>query len=97
MSNVMDAVISGIVKSAVSEILKKSGLKPSATKRAKRKTRSSTSSTSSQKTRRVVEKSGSSAGSAGRNARDDGARTVAKKQISKRRTSAARSKTKRRS
>lgn len=97
MSNVMDAVISGIVKSAVSEILKKSGLKPTATKRTKRKTRSSTASTSSRKTRRAVEKSGSGSGSAGRNARDPDAPTVAKKQVSKRRTSAARSKTKRRS
>ncbi|MDH6266635.1 hypothetical protein M2360_002031 [Rhizobium sp. SG_E_25_P2] len=97
MSNVMDAVISGIVKSAVSEILKKSGLKPSPTKRTRRKTRSTTASTSSRRTKRVAEKSGSGSGSVGRNARDDGARTVAKKQVSKRRTSAARSKTKRRS
>ena len=89
MSGVMDTLISGIVKSAMNEILKKSGAKATATKRTKRKTRStsSPSPTSRSKTR----KAGPVSGASGR-----GARAPAKKQVSKRRTNSARSKARRR-
>lgn len=94
MAGVMDTLISGIVKSAMSEILKKTGVKPSTTtKRTKRKTRSTSSSPSTTSTRTGKRKptasgGGSSAAGAGR--------APARKQVSKRRTNAARSKTRRR-
>lgn len=92
MAGVMDTLISGIVKSAMNEILKKSGVKASATKRTKRKTRSSTSLTPPSNRSRS-RKAGPVTGTSGRGAR---AVNAAKKQVSKRRTSAARSKAKRR-
>lgn len=96
MAGVMDTLISGIVKSAMNEILKKTGVKATTTKRAKRKTRNtSTPSTTSSRTRK--RKAGPIAGSSGRGSRSTG--TVGappKKQVSKRRTSTARSKTRRR-
>lgn len=96
MPGVMDTLISGIVKSAMSEILKKSGVKSTTTKRSKRKTRSaSTPSTSS--TRRAKRKAGPVSGTSGRGARATATmRTPAKKQVSKRRTITARSKARRR-
>jgi hypothetical protein len=95
MSGLMDTLISGIVKSAMSEILRKTGVKSSTTKRTKRKTRSPSAppTTSSRK-----RKPGPVSGSSGRGARATGTvRTPAKKQVSKRRTNTARSKTRRRS
>lgn len=94
MSGVMDTLISGIVKSAMSEILKKTGVKPtSTTKRTKRKTRTasapSTTSSRSRKRKPAASGGGSSGAGAGR--------APAKKQVSKRRTNSARSKTRRRS
>lgn len=93
MAGVIDTLISGIVKSAMNEILKKSGVKASATKRTKRKTRSSTSLTPPASSSRSKRKAGPISGSSGRGAR---AASAPKKQVSKRRTSAARSKAKRR-
>ena len=46
MAGVMDTLISGIIKSAMSEILKKTGVKATTTKRTKRKTRSTSNSPS---------------------------------------------------
>lgn len=96
MSGVMDTLISGIVKSAMNEILKKSGVKSTTTKRTKRKTRSATSpSTSSSRSKK--RKAGPVSGSSGRGSRATGTvRTPAKKQVSKRRTNSARSKARRR-
>jgi hypothetical protein len=84
MAGVIDTLISGIVKSAMDEILKKTGLKPAATKRTKRKTKTPAKPTTSAAKR----KAGSVSGSSGSGARS----TTAKKQVSKRRTSTARSK-----
>lgn len=93
MSGVMDTLISGIVKSAMNEILKKSGVKSSATKRTKRKARTAAPSPTSGNKKR---KAGPVSGTGGRGSRATGTtRTPPKKQVSKRRTSAARSKTRR--
>ena len=93
MSGVMDTLVSGIIKSAMNEILKKTGVKSAATKRTKRKTRStsspSTTSSRARKRESAASGSGSSATGVGR--------SPAKKQVSKRRTNSARSKTRRRS
>lgn len=95
MSGVMDTLISGIVKSAMNEILKKTGVKPSTTsKRTKRKTRS-TSSTSTTSSRSGKRKAGPVSGSSGRGSRSTTS-APAKKQVSKRRTNIGRSKAKRR-
>jgi hypothetical protein len=93
MSGVMDTLISGIVKSAMNEILKKAGVKATTTKRTKRKTRS-TSSPSTTSSRTKKRKAGPTSGTSGRGSRATG---TAKKQVSKRRTSSARSKARRRS
>jgi hypothetical protein len=97
MSGVMDTLISGIVKSAMNEILKKTGVKSTTTKRTKRKTRSASSpSTTSSRTKQ--RKAGPVSGSSGRGSATSGTvRAPAKKQVSKRRTNVARSKTRRRS
>ena len=96
MSGVMDTLISGIVKSAMNEILKKTGVKTTTTKRTKRKTRSA-SSPSTSSTRSKKRKTGPISGSSGRGSRaSTTARTPAKKQVSKRRTNLARSKARRR-
>jgi hypothetical protein len=94
MSGLMDTLISGVIKSAMGEILKKTGVKTTTTKRTKRKTRS-TSSTPSTSTRSRKRKAGPVTGTAGRGSRSTGG-APAKKQVSKRRTSTARSKAKRR-
>ncbi|MGV3552534.1 hypothetical protein [Rhizobium sp.] len=87
----MDSLISGIVKSAMTEILNKTGLKPkSTTKRTKRKTKSTSPASTSATRKRKAVSGGSSGGSY---ATGSG---PAKKQVSKRRTSTARSKAKRR-
>ena len=97
MSGVMDTLISGIVKSAMSEILKKSGVKSATTKRTKRKARSTTSLTPTTSRSRSRKKAGPVSGSSGRGARAGGTvRTPPKKQVSRRRTNSARSKAKRR-
>jgi hypothetical protein len=89
----MDTLISGIVKSAMSEILKKSGVRKSTTtKRTKRKARASTSLTPTTSRSRARKKAGPVSGSSSRGARATG---TPKKQVSKRRTSAARSKARR--
>ena len=96
MSGVMDTLISGIVKSAMSEILKKTGVKSTTTKRTKRKTRN-TSSPSTTSSRAKKRKAGPVSGSTGRGSSSTGTvRAPAKKQVSKRRTNTARSKAKRR-
>lgn len=96
MSGVMDTLISGIVKSAMSEILKKTGIKSTTTKRTKRKTRS-TSAPKTTSSRAKTRKAGPVSGVSGRGSRATGtASSPAKKQVSKRRTSLARSKSKRR-
>ncbi|WP_258161737.1 hypothetical protein [Rhizobium sp. TH2] len=92
MAGVMETFISGIVKSAMSEILKKTTGKSTATKRSKRKTRSSTSLTPPASRSRSKRKAGPASGSSDRGAK---ATRAPKKQVSKRRTSAARSKTRR--
>ena len=89
MSGVMDTLISGIVKSAMNELLKKTGIRTTTTKRTKRKAKSASSTTTSRSKSR---KAGPVSGSSGSGAR---AVTPAKKQVSKRRTSSARSKAKR--
>lgn len=94
MSGVMDTLISGIVKSAMSEILKKTSVKAPTTKRTKRKTRSA-SPTSTTSSRAKKRKPGPVSGSAGRGSLSS-ASAPAKKQVSKRRTNIARSKAKRR-
>lgn len=97
MPGVMDTLISGIVKSAMNEILKKSGVKATTTKRTKRKTRS-TSAPSTTASRTKKRKAGPLSGSSGRGSRAAGTvRPPAKKQVSKRRTNTARSKARRRS
>jgi hypothetical protein len=93
MAGVMDTLISGIVKSAMSEILKKATGRSTVTKRTKRKTRSSTSLTPPSSRSRSKRKAGPTSGTSGRGAK---AAAAAKKQVSKRRTSAARSKARRR-
>lgn len=93
MSGVMDTLISGIVKSAMSEILKKTGVKSTTTKRTKRKAR--TSSTASKTTSSRKRKPAGTSGTSGRGAPGTVSRTPAKKQVSKRRTNATRSKAKR--
>ena len=96
MSGVMDTLISGIVKSAMSEILKKTGVKATTTKRTRRKTRSTTSLTPTASRSRSRKKAGPVSGTSGRGSRATGTvRAPAKKQVSKRRTNSARSKTKR--
>jgi hypothetical protein len=95
MSGVVDTLISGIVKSAMSEILKKTGVKRSTTaKRTKRRTKTAaTPSSSRSKTR----KAGPVSGSSGRGSRASAATgRPAKKQVSRRKTNAARSRAKRR-
>ena len=96
MSGVMDTFISGIVKSAMSEILKKTGVKSRTTKRTRRKTRSASSpSTTTSRSRK--RKAGPVSGTSGRGSRSTATlRTPAKKQVSKRRTNTARSKARRR-
>lgn len=98
MSGVMDTLISGIVKSAMSELLKKSGIKPtSTTKRTKRKAKSTASPKTTSASRTKGKKAGPTAGSSGRGSRATGTvSSPAKKQVSKRRTNSARSKAKRR-
>lgn len=97
MSGVMDTLISGIVKSAMSEILKKSGVKSATTKRTKRRGRSTTSLTPTSSRSRSRKKTGPVSGSSGRGARATGTvRKPTKKQVSRRRTNSARSKAKRR-
>ena len=93
MAGVMDTLISGIVKSAMSEILKKTIGKSNATKRAKRKTRTTATLPTTTSSRSRLKKAGPISGSSGRGAKATG---VAKKQVSKRRTAAARSKARRR-
>ena len=98
MAGVMDTLISGIVKGAMNEILRKSGVRSSTTRRTKRKARSSTSLTPSSSRSRSKKKAGPVSGSSGRGARAGGAlRKPARKQVSRRRTNAGRSKAKRRS
>ncbi|CAN7389854.1 hypothetical protein [Rhizobium sp. LjRoot254] len=93
MAGVMDTFISGIVKSAMSEILKRTTGKSTATKRTKRKTRTTAKpSTTTSSRSRSTRKAGPTSGASGRVAKATGA---AKKQVSKRRTVAARSKTRR--
>ena len=94
MTGVMDTLISGIVKSAMSEILKKTGVKATTTKRTKRKTRSA-SSPSTTSSRVKKRKAGPVSGASGRGSRSTGV-APAKKQVSKRRTNTARSKARRR-
>ena len=96
MPGVMDTLISGIVKSAMSEILKKTGVKSKTTKRTRRKTRSASApSTTASRSRK--RKAGPVSGTSGRGSRSTGTlRTPAKKQVSKRRTNTARSKARRR-
>jgi hypothetical protein len=97
MSGVMDTLISGIVKSAMSEILKKTGVKSTTTKRTKRRARSTTSLTPTFSRSRSRKKAGPVSGTSGRGSGATGTvRSPAKKQVSKRRTNAARSKTRRR-
>lgn len=95
MSGIMDTLISGIVKSAMAEILKKTGVKASTTKRTKRKTRAAAPSTTTRKTASAKRKSTSAKPSSGAGAFGTGSKP-AKKQVSKRRTSTARSKVRRR-
>lgn len=96
MSGVMDTLISGIVKSAMSEILKKAGVKSTTTKRSKRKTRTN-NTPSTRSSRSGKRKAGPVSGSSGRGARATATmRTPAKKQVSKRRTITARSKARQR-
>lgn len=96
MSGVMDTLISGIVESAMNEILKKSGIKSATTKRTKRKTRS-TAAPETTTSRSKSRKAGPVSGTSGRGSRATAAASSpAKKQVSKRRTSLARSKAKRR-
>ena len=96
MSGVMDTLISGIVKSAMNEILKKSGIKSTTTKRTKRKTKT-TAATATTSSHTKARKAGPVAGSGGRGSRaTETPSATAKKQVSKRRTSSARSKAKRR-
>ncbi|MDB5552071.1 MAG: hypothetical protein JWL86_2055 [Rhizobium sp.] len=93
MAGVMDTLISGIVKSAMSEILKKTIGRSSATKRTKRKTRTTAAPSTTTSSRSRSKKAGPTSGSSGRGAKATG---VAKKQVSKRRTVAARAKARRR-
>lgn len=96
MAGMMDTLISGIVKSAMGEILKKTGIKAPTTKRTKRKTKAATSESTST-SRAKKRKAGPTSGTGGRGARATGTMKAApKKQVSKRRTSTARSKVRRR-
>lgn len=96
MSGMMDTLISGIVKSAMGEILRKTGIKSPSTKRTKRKTRTTTTAATTA-SRARKRKAGPTSGVGGRGAKAAGAATTpAKKQVSKRRTSTARSKVRRR-
>ena len=94
MAGVMDTLISGIIKSAMSEILKKTGVKATTTKRTKRKTRSTSNSPSTTSSR--ARKRKPAAGGGGSSGAGIG-RAPATKQVSKRRTNSARSKARRRS
>jgi hypothetical protein len=93
MAGVMDTLISGIVKSAMSEILKKTTGRSTATKRTKRKTRTTPKPSTTTSSRSRSKRAGPTSGSSGRGGKAIG---VAKKQVSKRRTVAARSKARRR-
>ena len=89
MTGIVDTLISGIVRSAMSEILRKTSGRSTTTKRTRRKARSSTSLATPSTRSRSKKKPGPVAGTSGRGA-------GAKKQVSKRRTNAARSKARRR-
>ena len=93
MAGLMDQLISGVIKSAMGEILKKGLGKSTTTKRTKRKiskAAASDSQTSSRATNRR-KKAGCEAGSG---SADAAVRTIARKQVSRRKTSASRSKAK---
>ena len=80
MADLIKELVSGVVDSALKEILKKTGVKRSSTKRTKRRARTTSSA---------------SGGILG-DIREAAIRKPAKKQVSRRRTAAARSKTRRR-
>ncbi|OCP03427.1 MULTISPECIES: hypothetical protein [unclassified Ensifer] len=79
MADLIKELVSGVVDSALKEILKKTGVKRTSTKRTKRRTRTA-----------------SSGGGILADILEAAIRKPAKKQVSRRKTSAARSKTRRR-